>query len=279
MPNTSQPPWIGHPWLRRLAWIGVLLAGVASYLVLLLVVVITHYPNFIPALLLAGAVTPPTAMLVYAEGGAQTLPVSLWAVIFTAIFGGLLGFILAGLGEHAAEAELGSVPMALVAVIEETTKLILPVMLFLCWRPRDPRGGVVIGIAAGMGFGTLETLGYGFQALQHGQGLARLDATLLLRGLISPASHIAWTGMNAAMLWRIGSSRRRGWAVFGFFVTFAVSVVLHAVWDSVSMVPVGVAVAAFGFAVVMVFTQLSHRRTDGGRRPVGYAASSRRAMP
>jgi protease PrsW len=83
--------------------------------------------------------------------------------------------------------------MVLVAVIEEAAKLIVPVILYLLWRPNNPRVGITIGIASGMGFATLETMGYGFQALLAG-GIAAVDDTLLLRGL---------TGMTVAMLWRI----------------------------------------------------------------------------
>ena len=89
--------------------------------------------------------------------------------------------------------------MVFIGLIEEAAKLIVPVALYLLWRPRDARGGVLIGIASGMGFATLETMGYGFQALLSG-GIAAVDQTLLLRALFVPAGHIAWTGRTSRSL-------------------------------------------------------------------------------
>lgn len=88
--------------------------------------------------------------------------------------------IAAGLLEYDTLHRLGALPMVLVAVIEEAAKLIITVILCLLWRPNNPRGGLLIGIASGMGFATLETMGYGFQALLAG-GIAAVDDTLLLR--------------------------------------------------------------------------------------------------
>ena len=65
---------------------------------------------------------------------------------------------------------------------------------------------MIIGVASGMGFATLETMGYGFSALLSSGNLAEVDQTLLLRALLSPAGHVAWTGLTAAALWSIPAS-------------------------------------------------------------------------
>ena len=58
-------------------------------------------------------------------------------------------------------------------------------------------------ITAGMGFAALETVGYGLLAFTQRQGsLGSVEQTLLLRGLLSPAGHVAWTGLVCAVLWR-----------------------------------------------------------------------------
>ncbi len=44
--------------------------------------------------------------------------------------------------------------MLFVGIIEEFAKLLVPLVIFLVLRPRDPRGGVVVGVASGMGFAT-----------------------------------------------------------------------------------------------------------------------------
>ncbi len=259
MSATVQP----HLWLRRLSWIGVLLAGVIAYLVLLFVLIISKDLNFFPTLLLVGAITPPMTVLVYAAGGGRTLPVPTWSVVFTTIVGGLVSIIIAGLLESYVHATLGALPTLLVGLIEEAAKLVVPVVLLLTWRPRPPRGGVVIGVAAGMGFGTLETLGYGFQALLSTHSLAAVDSTLVLRGMLSPASHVAWTGVTTALLWHIPASRHRGWAVAAFVGSYVIAVILHAAWDGISAAPIRIAIAVFSFAMLMVFMLLAHRRPSG----------------
>jgi RsiW-degrading membrane proteinase PrsW (M82 family) len=188
--------------LRYLAAGGILIGGVVAYLVVLFVMVDTQNVNFFPSLLLVGAVTVPMSVLVLANQAGRPSRVPTWAIVFTAIVGGVIGVVAAGVLEYDTLRRLGSVPMVFIGLIEEAAKLIVPVILYLLWRPQDARGGVLIGIASGMGFATLETMGYGFQALLSG-GIAAVDQTLLLRALFAPACHIAWTGMTVAMLWRI----------------------------------------------------------------------------
>jgi RsiW-degrading membrane proteinase PrsW (M82 family) len=238
---------------------GILVGGVVAYLVVLFVMLDTQNVNFFPSLLLVGAVTVPMSVLVLATQAGAAHRVPTWAVVFTAIVGGVIGVVAAGLLEYDTLRRLGSVPMVFIGLIEEAAKLIVPVILYLLWRPRDARGGVLVGIASGMGFATLETMGYGFQALLSG-GIAAVDQTLLLRALFSPACHIAWTGMTVAMLWRIRPAARRGRAFLAFLLTYVVAVMLHAVWDGSTRVSVHLAVALTGLIVLGAFV-LASRRT------------------
>jgi protease PrsW len=84
-----------------------------------------------------------------------------------------------------------------------------------------------------MGFAALETMGYGFTSLLASHGnLGVLDDVLLIRGLMSPAGHAAWTGLVCAVLWR--ERLKAGHAVFNWRVggAFATAVILHALWDT-----------------------------------------------
>jgi RsiW-degrading membrane proteinase PrsW (M82 family) len=250
----------------RLSWLLILVGGVIAYLVVLRTMVATSNVNFFPALLLIGAITVPVTVLVLAEGLGNSPLVPGWAVLLTAVVGGVVGVVAAGTLEYDTMRRLGAVPMLFVGVIEEAAKLIVPVLLYLLWRPTDPRGGVIIGVAAGTGFATLETMGYGFQALLASGNIAAVDGTLLLRGLLSPACHIAWTGMTVAMLWRIRPARRRGRAVLAFLVTYLAAVVLHATWDGSSSLAVHVVVAVIGLVVLVGFIVAARR----GRGPLAH---------
>jgi RsiW-degrading membrane proteinase PrsW (M82 family) len=83
-----------------------------------------------------------------------------------------------------------------------------------------------------MGFAALESIGYGFRALTLSHGsIGTVEATLLVRGLMSPAGHAAWTGLVCAVAWR--ERERAGRPVLNAWVVmaFSAAVVLHALWD------------------------------------------------
>lgn len=142
-----------------------------------------------PSLLLLGSAVVPASVLVYAESGRQRGPVGAATIAAVAGIGGVFGTVAAGTLEYDTLRRLGTVPMIMVGVIEESVKLVVPIVILIVVRRLRavPAAGVVIGIASGMGFATLETMGYGFSALLKTQSLADLDQTLLLRGLLSSA--------------------------------------------------------------------------------------------
>ena len=55
---------------------------------------------------------------------------------------------------------------------------------------------MIIGVASEMDLATLETMGYGFSALVRSGSVISGEQTLLLRVLLSPAGHVAWTGLQ-----------------------------------------------------------------------------------
>jgi protease PrsW len=119
----------------------------------------------------------------------------------------------------------------IVGLIEETAKLIFPVIIFIRGRYRSEADGLLFGVSCGMGFAALETMGYGLVSLLQTQGnMGTLQEVLLIRGLLSPVGHAAWTGLVCAVLWRQRAKTGKILqpVVFGVFL---VAVVLHALWD------------------------------------------------
>jgi RsiW-degrading membrane proteinase PrsW (M82 family) len=128
-------------------------------------------------------------------------------------------------------------PKLLIGLIEESAKLIVPLIFYFVGRYRSEAAGIVLGVATAAGFASLETMGYGFVSLVSSKGnLGVLDEVLLVRGLTSPAGHMAWTGLVCAVLWRerlkVGHATLN-WRVLGAFLT---AVVLHALWDTFASV-------------------------------------------
>jgi protease PrsW len=252
--------------LVRLGWLWVLLAGIAAYLLLLRTLVVTQNPNFFPSLILLGSIVVPTTVLTFAAtGGKRRISVNAGTVMFTVIAGGILGTVAAGTLEYDTLRALDALPMIMVALIEEASKILVPAAVLLINRRLFWPAAVVLGIASGTGFATLETMGYGFTALLGG-GLAALDETLLLRALLAPAGHVAWTGLSVGAIGRIRGTSHRGRAIFAAVAVFAAVVILHAVWDasSSSLVRIGVALLSF---IALMLTLVAARHAAGSLAP------------
>lgn len=144
------------------------------------------------------------------------------------------GAIIDGAGISAATATVG--------VVEEGTKFLVPVALFLLGRYRDPRAGVAIGLASGFGFAIAETTQYAYQtAAASGPafcGTGTLEATpsnvVLAQSLriftVSPL-HWLWTGIAVAIAWRLWHLHgRRG--TLGAVGGLVMVMVIHSLNDS-----------------------------------------------
>ena len=259
-PTLSGPVTPHRSWRHRLAWLPILLSGVAAYLLVLRTLVTTENLNFFPTLVLLGAITVPMTVLVFAWGSGPNVHASPGLVVFTALAGGIIGTVTAGTLEYDTLHRLGALPMLGVGLIEETAKLIVPVALLVFLPSRSRQSGVIIGIASGMGFATLETMGYGFNALLSQKSLAAVDQTLLLRALLSPAGHVAWTGLTVAALWRIPTAQRKGRAVLLVVAAFVLAVVLHACWDGIDSVVVHVIIGIVSLTLLLVLIARSGPR-------------------
>ena len=171
----------------------------------------------------------------------------------------MIGTVAAGTIEFDTLHRLGALPMILVGLIEESAKLVVPIILLVFLRRPDPQAGVIIGVASGMGFATLETMGYGFSALLSEGSLAAMDETLLLRALLSPAGHVAWTGLTVAALWGIPKAVRPGRAVGLALASFVAAVLLHGAWDGFNNLVVHLAVAALSITTLLILVRRTHR--------------------
>jgi protease PrsW len=256
--------------LRRWSWVLVLVVGVALYESVRSAVFQTGNPNLVPALILLGAAVVPAAFVAFVGGRRLVFDISGGVVGITALVGGVIGVVAAGLLEYRTLQTLSVVPVIAVGVIEEAAKLIVPVAIVLFWRRhRHPADGLLLGVACGAGFAVLETMGYAFVTLIQSSGnLAVVQQVLFLRGVLSPAAHMAWTGLTAAALFTAAAQRWRGRAVGRFVVVFLVVAALHATWDGLAQKSwvYDIAVAAVSLAWL---TWTAHR----------LAAPQRRALP
>src|SRR5919205_1787620 len=218
---------------RRWSWVLVLLVGGALFEIVRRAIVTTGNPNFVPALILLGAAVVPAAFVTFIAGRRLVFAVSSGTVMLTALIGGVIGVVTAGMLEYSTLRRLGALPMLGVGLIEEFAKLIVPAALLLVIRHnRHPADGLLVGVASGAGFAVLETMGYAFVVLiQSGGNLAVVESVLFVRGILSPAAHMAWTALAAGALWYAAGQGWRRPAVGRFLGAYVVVVLLHTAWD------------------------------------------------
>jgi RsiW-degrading membrane proteinase PrsW (M82 family) len=245
-----------------------LLIGVALFELVRSALVDTGNPNLVPALILLGAAVIPASFVAFVYGRRLAYDVSGLLLGFTGLVGGVVGVVLAGVWEYHTLVRLGSLPTLAVGFSEETAKLIVPAAVLLFVGYRRPANGLLLGVASGAGFAALETMGYAFVTLIETRGdLGTVDGVLLLRGLLSPAAHMAWTGLTAAALWEAAARRWQARAFLRFVLVFLVAVGLHTTWDTVHSEVAYIVLACIALGLLIATT---HRlsREDHWDAPV-----------
>ena len=260
-PGTARP--VGR--LRRHAWLLVLIIGAALFAGVERTMVGTHNPNYVPTAVLLGAAVVPAAFVAFINGRRMPYSVPIGLVAGAAFFGGILGVIVAGWLEYDTVRHLGATPTLGIGLIEEASKLIAPLALLPLLRNRTRADGLLLGVACGAGFAALETMGYAFVTMLGTGG--NVNATvdiLVLRGALSPACHMAWTGIAAAALYAAAESGWRLRSVLTFGVAFGAAVLLHALWDGIGSTPVHAVLAAVSLGLLW---RTAHRTLRHAPRP------------
>ncbi len=219
--------------MRRIKpWVSMLLVGVALFLGTEQTMRVTGNLNFFPTVVLLGALVIPITFIAFFYDHVRHREISLPLLTTCFIVGGVVGLIVAGILEYGTLQKITPGGLVAVSIIEECAKLIFPLLMYARWQYRHEADGLLFGIAAGMGFAALETMGYAMSSfIQSAGNFNTLQQVLLVRGFLSPAGHAAWTGFICAFLWR--ERQRTGvatinWRVIGALV---VAIALHTLWN------------------------------------------------
>jgi protease PrsW len=258
--------------LLRRHWFQIFVSGLVLLFLVERTLVATGDPNYVPSAILLGAFLVPVTFTTYLYERLPDWDVPLPPLAICFIWGGVLGTVVAGTLEYDVMRTLGFLPKLGIGLIEEGAKLILPLVFYFLGRYRSEAAGIVLGVATAAGFAGLETMGYGFVSLLQSKGnLDILDEVLLVRGLTSPAGHMAWTGLVCAVLWQ--ERLKAGHATFNWRVggAFATAVILHALWDTFASVKSSTFVGFVGITLVslliaIVSLTLLIRRVREARR-------------
>jgi RsiW-degrading membrane proteinase PrsW (M82 family) len=227
---------VKQPLIRR-RWFQVLASGCILFFASEQALIYTGDINFVPVVIMLGAFVVPITFVTFFYSRERTLDRAVHGeqVLITAatcfLVGGAIGVVVAGFLEYATLRGAGPLGLFGVGLIEEAAKLLFPIALFIAATYKSEADGLLFGVASGMGFGALETMGYGLVSLIQSQGdLGVLEQVLLVRGLLSPLGHAAWTGLVCAALW-YGREKTGSMFYVSVIGVFILVVTLHALWD------------------------------------------------
>ena len=244
---------------RRWAWLPVLIIGIGLYIAVRQSLVITGNPILVSSLLVLGVLLIPVSFVVYVDGRNPVHEVPVSVLLSCALVGGVLGAALASVLEFDTMRRLGALSAVSIGLIEESAKLLVPIAVLAFTRYRTSTAdGLLVGVAVGMGFALVETLGYGFVTLlATGGDLTDVEGLFLLRAALGPAGHAAWTGLAAAALWWAHAERWRPRGLVVVVGTFLLVVVLHILWVATTAWYGYLIVGIISFALLMVQTHRS----------------------
>lgn len=225
-----------RPWAFFKAFLGSLLAFVGLYYL------VVHFSNpfGVPAVLMTGAFAVPCSVLVLFFELNVPRNFSIYQVLRLTLLGGVLSLVVCMfLFNFASGVGLDWMGASVAAIAEEPAKLLAMMIVVKETRYRWTLNGLLIGACVGTGFAVIETAGYAFVSfmddLQNG-GKATAEGTLFIRALLYPlGGHAILSAIVGAALWRVKSNKAFDPSMLQqpkFLRLAAVSVVLHALWNS-----------------------------------------------
>jgi len=237
-------------WPKPWMFFRVLTLFVVSSVVLYAVWKFTGNIPLMPAILIMGSFAVPLATLVLLFEMNTPRNVSVVEVGKLFVMGGL-----AALCAVSFEYMIG-IAGKLPGVVEETAKLAMVLLVVRGARYKYELNGILFGAAVGAGFASFETTFYGLikaflptliQGLQQMQTSDAISAAvqamvdnLVVRGVLAPFGHVAWTAIAAGAFWRVRRDQPTSLAMLTdgrFLKTFAIPVAMHTIWDASVLLP------------------------------------------
>ncbi len=192
--------------------------------------------NLIPGLMAVGTIAVPVSALLFFFEVNVRRNMSLYVIMRLVMLGGVISLIFSLVLFELPLANVKFLGASVAGLIEEPGKLLALIVVARSSRHGYKLNGLLMGAAIGAGFAIFESMGYAFRALLVSQGNKDfMTDIILMRGVLSPFAHIAWTAISGAALWRVKGGRPFKLDMLKdgkFWHLFLVSVVLHMVWNS-----------------------------------------------
>jgi hypothetical protein len=128
--------------LLRRRWFQLLASGLVLLLLVERTLVATGDPNYVPSVILLGALLVPITFVTYLYERLPSWDVSLPALAVCFLWGGILGTVVAGTLEYDVARTLGFLPKLAIGLVEESAKLIVPLVFYFLGRHRSEAAGI-----------------------------------------------------------------------------------------------------------------------------------------
>lgn len=216
--------------------------------------------NLIPGLIIVGSFVVPFSTLIFFFETNVRKNVSLYQVIRLVFLGGILSLIFSlFLFQVSGTLSLNWIGASVAGLVEEPGKLFALILVINISKYRYLLNGLLFGAAVGTGFAAFESAGYALRVGLFSNNVDVMLSLIMLRGMLAPFSHIVWSGMSAAVLWKIKGERKFSFKMLKdprFLRVFGFAVVLHMVWNSPLELPFYGKYLALGFVSWIIILSL-----------------------
>jgi RsiW-degrading membrane proteinase PrsW (M82 family) len=236
MEITQKPQHIPAKRPKANAWLQVFFTGLVFYIVATILLVVTQNPNLFPTVVMIGSFLVPVTYVTFFYERRHLSNLSMSTTVMGFVYGGILGVLAASLLEPIFIRTTNLTSNLYIGLIEEFAKILGVLIIARRFRHDMEMDGLILGAAAGMGFASLESMGYSFTAFLSSQGsLSQTVVVTLIRGILSPVGHGTWTAIFASVLFREAKNGRfrLTLSVIGAYLLVSV---LHAAWDGLPTV-------------------------------------------
>lgn len=191
--------------------------------------------NLIPGLMAVGTVAVPVSALIFFFEVNVRRNISLYVMLRLVMLGGVTSLIFSLILFELPLTNMNFLGASIAGLIEEPGKLLALLVIARSPKYRYKMNGLLMGAAIGAGFAMFESMGYAFRALLIKGDKDFMTDIIMLRGVLSPFAHIAWTAISGAAIWRVKGGRPFEFKMLAdgrFWHLFIVPVVLHMIWNA-----------------------------------------------
>ena len=245
-PAVTPGPWV---------FSRVIVIGIALFLVIYALVLVTANEKLIPLMLMLGAVAVPLGTALFFLESDTPKNISFFRWMTFVVLGGVVSIVITLLLPFFDTLGLGDISAMTAPFFEEPAKLAAVILLARGIKFPWVLNGLVLGAAVGAGFAIIETAGYIYDFADYG-----VLSMAQERGLWSFGLHVSWTAVTAAALWAVKQDKPFAWGMLTdklFLVPFVIVILLHALWNSPLNLGLSVllnpALAGVGFILALTY--------------------------